>query len=70
MSITDQLDTQLHANCALEKVLSEQPPAFMLLLRVEATPLDLRHNPPKLDVLRKLEDYRMMPERRMKKILT
>ena len=43
-------------------------PALKLILGVEATLLDLRHNPTELDTLRKLADYRMMPKRKMKNI--
>ena len=64
MSITGQLDTQLRAtNVAkldMRRGFVRTPPAFKLLLEVEATPLDLRHNRTEWDALHKLEDYRMI----------
>ena len=51
-----------------EKRFCRNTPTLKLLLGVEATPLDLRHNPTELDALCKLEDYRIRPERRMKNI--
>ena len=45
----------------LEKRFGRNTPALKLFLEVEATPLDLRHNPTELNMLRKLEDHRMMP---------
>ena len=72
MSITDQVDTQLRAtnvaNPGMIKGSVGTPPTLKLLLGVEATPLDLRHNRTEFNALRKLEDYRMRPERRMKNI--
>ena len=51
-----------------EKKIRWNTPALKPLHRVEATPLDLCHNRTKLDVLRKLEDYQMIPKQRMKNI--
>ena len=72
MSITDQVDTQLCATNVAKLGMKRKsvgtPPALKLLLGVEATPLDLRHNRTKLDVLHKLEDYQMIPKQRMKNI--
>ena len=72
MSITDQLDMQSRATNVVKLGMREGSvgtlPALKLLLGVEATPLDLRHNRTELDALRKLEDYRMRPERMMKNI--
>ena len=44
------------------------PAALKLLLGVEATPLDIRHNRTELDALRKLQDYQMMQGKSGKKI--
>ena len=71
MSTTDQLDTQLRATnvkLGMRRGTVRTHPTLKLLLGVEATPLDLRHNRIELDALRKLEDYRMMPKRMMKNI--
>ena len=72
MSITDQVDTQLRATNVAKLCMRRgsvgTPPALNLLLGVKATPLDLPHHRTELDALRKLEDYRMMPKRRMKNI--
>ena len=72
MSIIDQLDTQLRATnvakLGTRRGTVGTTSALRLLLGVEATPLYLRHNPTELDALRKLEDYRRRPERRMKNI--
>ena len=72
MSITGQLDTHLRAtNVAkldMRRGSVATPPALKLLLGVETTPLDFRHNRTELDALRKLEDYRMMPRQRMMNI--
>ena len=51
-----------------EKRFCRNTPALKLLLGVEATPLDLRHNRTELDPLHKMEDYRMMQKRKMKNI--
>ena len=45
-----------------EKKFFRNTPALKLFLGVEATLLDLRHNPTKLDALRKLEDCGMIPK--------
>ena len=72
MSITDQVGTQLRATNVAKLGMRRGsvgiPSALKLFLGVEATPLDLRHNPTELDALRKLEDFRMMPKQRMKNI--
>ena len=72
MSITNQVDTQLRVTNVAKLGMRRDPigttPALKLLLGVEVTHLGLHHNRTKLDVLRKLEDYRMMPKRRMKNI--
>ena len=63
-SITDQLDTQLRATnvvkLGMRRGIVGTHPALKLLLGVEITPLDLRHNRTELDALHKLEDYWMM----------
>ena len=51
-----------------EKRFCRNTPALKLLLGVEETPLDLRHNRTELDSLHKMEDYRMMQKRKMKNI--
>ena len=72
MSITDQLDTQLHATnvakLGMRRGSAGITPTLSMFLGMEATLLGLRHNPTKLDALRKLEDYWMMPKQRMKNI--
>ena len=72
MSVTDQLDTQLRATNVAKLGMRRDSvgtlPALRLLFGEEATPLDVAHNSTELDVLRKLEDYRMMPKQRMKNI--
>ena len=72
MSITDQLDTQPRATNVVKLGMRRGSvgtiPALNLLLGVEAIPLDLRYNRTELDALHKLEDYRMMPKRKMKNI--
>ena len=72
MSITDQLDAQLRATNAVKLGMKRDSvgthPALKLFLGVEATPLNLRHNRTDLIALRKLEDYWMMPKRRIKNI--
>ena len=70
MSITDQLDTQSRDSNVVKlgtRIGSVgTTPTLKLLLGLEATPLDLRHNRTELDALHKLEDYRMMQKRKMK----
>ena len=72
MSITNQVDTQSRATnvpkLGMRKSSVGITPALKLLLGVEATPLGLRHNRNKLDALRKLEDYQMRQEQKMKNI--
>ena len=72
MSITDQLDTRLRATNVVKVGMRRGTvgthPAAKLLLGVEATPLDLRHNCTELDALHKLGDYRMMQKRKMENI--
>ena len=72
MSITDQLDTQLcatnEAKLGMRRDFVGTHPALKLLLGVEATALDLRHNRTELDALRKLKGYRMRPKLRRKNI--
>ena len=72
MSVTDQLDTQLRASnvaiLGMRRGSVGTTPAFKLFLEVEETPLNLPHNHTKLEALRKLEDYWMMPKQRMKNI--
>ena len=72
MSITDQLDTQLHATnvakLGMRRGSAGITPTLSMFLGMEATLLGLRHNPTELDALRKLEDYWMMPKQRMKNI--
>ena len=72
MSITDQLDTQLHATnvakSGMRRGSAGITPTLSMFLGMETTLLGLRHNPTELDALRKLEDYWMMPKQRMKNI--
>ena len=72
MSITDRLNTQLRATNKMKLGMRRGTvgthPALKLILGVEATPLELRHNRTELDALHKLEDYRMMQKRKMKNI--
>ena len=72
MNTTDQLDTQLRAankvKLGMRRGSVGTHPALKLLLGVEVTSLDLRHNRTDLDALHMLEDYEMMPKRRMKNI--
>ena len=72
MSITGQLDMQLRATNVAKLGMRRGsfgiPPALKLFFGVEATPLDLIDDPTQLDVLCKLEDYRMMPKQKMKNI--
>ena len=71
MSITDQLYTQLSSINVVKSVRRGSvgtTPALKLFLGIEATPLDLRHNRTELDALRKLDDYRIIPKRRMENI--
>ena len=56
------------AKLGMRRSFVETHPALKLFRGVESTPLDLRHNRTELDALGKLEDYRMMPKRKMKSI--
>ena len=68
----DQPDMQLRATNVVKLSMKRGTvgthPTLKLLLCVEETPLGLRHNRTELDALHKLEDYWMMPKRRMKNI--